>query len=68
MASSSLIVDRARAQYDCSEQFGTVRTVAYFSCGVAGWREFQDAEVEVKVKMACVLEGKTRLRQTSKRG
>jgi hypothetical protein len=49
MASILLIVDRARAQYDCSERFGTTRTVAHFSCGVAGWREFQDAEVEVKM-------------------
>jgi hypothetical protein len=47
MASSWLIVDRARAQYDYSERFGTTRTVAHFFCGVAGWREFQDAEVEV---------------------
>jgi hypothetical protein len=65
MAPSSLIVDRARAQYDCSERFGVIRIVAYFSCGVAGWRELQDAEVEVEMA-SLASRRETRLRQTSK--
>jgi hypothetical protein len=62
MASSTLIFDRAKAQYDCSEQLGQSALLPAFLSVCWVGENFRMQQLEVK--KACVLEGKTRLGQT----